>query len=291
MKILFQFILLVSKLPLKVHYLFADFLFYTNYYIIGYRKKVVFNNLKNSFPEKSDKEITEISKKFFKNFSDYIVETVKSFTMTYTELRVRVQHLNQDVFYQANSEEKNLILLTGHVFNWEWLNAITASLPQKNVFPVYRKINNSFWEDQIKKSRSNYGNTVLEANDVLKHIFRNPNDGNSAYYFVADASPHINMVDYGVNFLHQRTPAFIGYDKLATRKDFHFIYCDIKKIKRGFYQVNYYRILPDGEKFKEFEVVNKFHKLLEKTIQKNPDNYLWSHRKWKNQHAIKNQEE
>jgi KDO2-lipid IV(A) lauroyltransferase len=160
-------------------------------------------------------------------------------------------------------------------------------VPQKNTHAVYRKVNNSFWNDQIKKIRSNYGNEPIEANDVIKHIFRNPNDGNSIYLFVSDPSPHINMVDYGVKFLNQNTPAFIGYDKLATRMDFHFVYCDMKKVKRGFYQVNYYRIFPDGEKFKEFEVVDKFHALLEETIRKNPDNYLWSHRKWKYAHAIK----
>ena len=287
MKILFQIVLLISRLPLKVHYLFSDLLFYTNYYLIGYRKKVVYTNLKNSFPEKSEQELKSISKAFFRNFSDYIVETIKSFTISSNELKVRVQHINQEVFENAKKEGKNVILLTGHVFNWEWYNALATILPQQNTYAVYRKVNNSFWEDQIKKIRGNYGNTALEANEVLKHIFRNPNDGNSAYMFVADPSPHINMVDYGVMFLNQRTPAFIGYDKLATRMDFHFVYCDMKKVKRGFYQVNYYRILPDGEKFKDFEVVNKFHKLLEATIQKRPDNYLWSHRKWKNQHAIK----
>ncbi|MBS1550032.1 MAG: lysophospholipid acyltransferase family protein [Bacteroidetes bacterium] len=288
MKILFQIVLLISRLPLKVHYLFADFLFFMNYYIIGYRKKVVFTNLKNSFPEKSNIELQTISKSFFRNFSDYIVETVKSFTISSNELKVRVQHLNQDVFHQAKKEGKNVILLTGHVFNWEWYNALATVLPQKNTYAVYRKVNNSFWNDQIKKIRGNYGNTAIEANEVLKHIFRNPNNGDSAYMFVADASPHINMVDYGVRFLNQNTPAFIGYDKLATRMDFHFVYCDMKKVKRGFYQVNYYRIKPDGEKFKEFEVVDKFHALLEETIRKRPDNYLWSHRKWKYQHAIKN---
>ena len=288
MKILFQIVLLISRLPLKVHYLFADFLFFMNYYIIGYRKKVVFTNLKNSFPEKSNIELQTISKSFFRNFSDYIVETVKSFTISSNELKVRVQHLNQEVFHQAKKEGKNVILLTGHVFNWEWYNALATVLPQKNTYAVYRKVNNSFWNDQIKKIRGNYGNTAIEANEVLKHIFRNPNNGDSAYMFVADASPHINMVDYGVRFLNQNTPAFIGYDKLATRMDFHFVYCDMKKVKRGFYQVNYYRIKPDGEKFKEFEVVDKFHALLEETIRKRPDNYLWSHRKWKYQHAIKN---
>jgi len=109
--------------------------------------------------------------------------------------------------------------------------------------------------------------------------------------FVADQTPNINSVNYGLKFLNQKTPAFIGYDKLSTRMDLAFIYCEMKKVKRGFYQVNYYRIYPDGEKFAEHEVVKKFHKLLENTIRKRPDNWLWSHRRWKYKDAIKSYEE
>jgi KDO2-lipid IV(A) lauroyltransferase len=248
---------------------------------------VVSENIKNSFPDKSEEELQKIRKNFFINFSDYLVETVRSFSISQHELRVRVQHLNREVFEEAKAEKKNIILLAGHVFNWEWFNALAQIVPQEHCHPVYRKVNSEFWENQIKKIRNSYGNEALEANDVIKHIFRNTNDGNSIYMFVADQTPHVNLVDFGIEFLHQRTPAFIGYDKLATRMDLVFVYCEMKKVKRGFYQVNYHRIYPDGEKFTQFEVVKKFHRLLENTIRKRPENYLWSHRKWKNAHAIK----
>ena len=207
--------------------------------------------------------------------------------MSSHELRVRVQHLNQDVFHEAKAEGKNVILLSGHVFNWEWFNALATIIPQENSFPVYRKVQSSFWEEKVKSIRNRFGNHAIEAKEVIRHIFRNPNDGNSVYMFVADQTPHFSEITYGLNFLNQKTPAFIGYDKLSTRMDLAFVYCDMKKVKRGFYQINYYRIYPDGEKFVEHEVVKKFHKLLENTINKRPDNYLWSHRRWKYQHAIK----
>ena len=257
------------------------------YNLVCYRKKVVTENIKNSFPKKSESEIDKIRTSFYRNFSDYIVETFKSFTISSKELRVRVQHINQDVFHDAKSENKNVILLTGHVFNWEWFNALATIIPQENCFPVYRKVQNSFWEEKIKGIRNRFGNTALEAKEVIRHILRNPNDGNSVYMFVADQSPHVSEVSFGLNFLNQKTPAFIGYDKLSTRIDLAFVFCEMKKVKRGYYQINYYRIYPDGEKFVEYEVVKKFHKLLENTINKRPDNYLWSHRRWKYQHAIK----
>ena len=287
MKFIFKFLLLFSKLPLGILYMFSDFILFVIYHLVGYRRKVVFTNLQNSFPTKSAAELKKIEKKFYRNFSDYIVETFKSFTVSSTELRVRVQHINQDVYHEANAEKKNIILLAGHVFNWEWFNALATFVPQENSYPVYRKVQSGFWEQKIKELRTRFGNQPLEAKEVVRHIFRNPNDGNSIYLFVADQTPHFSEVTFGINFLNQKTPVFVGYDKLSTRMDLAFVYCDMKKVKRGFYQVNYYRIRPDGEKFVEHEVVKKFHQHLENTINKRPDNYLWSHRKWKYQNAVK----
>lgn len=287
MNFLFKIIILFSKLPLKVLYGLSDFLFVIIYFVVGYRKEVVLQNLKNSFPEKSDAELKIIRKKFYHNFCDYLVETLKSFTISSHELRVRVQHLNQDVFHEAKKENKNIILLAGHIFNWEWFNALATIIPQEKCFPVYRRVQSSFWEQRVKDIRNRFGNHSLEAKEVIRHIFKNTNDGNSVYMFVADQTPHSSEVTYGLDFLHQKTPAFVGYDKLSTRMDLVFVYCEMKKVKRGYYQINYHKIYPNGEKFQEYEVVRKFHKMLETTIKKRPDNYLWSHRRWKYQNAIK----
>lgn len=287
MKFLFTIALYFSRLPLRVFYIISDLIFFFIYHLIRYRRKVVFENLQNSFPDKSAKELQKIQKRFYHNFCDYIVETFKSFTISSIELRVRVQHINQDVFHQAKAENKNVILLAGHIFNWEWFNILATIIPQTNSFPVYRKVQNNFWEDRIKTLRNRFGNQALEAKEVVRHIFRNPNDGNSIYMFVADQTPHVSEVSYGLQFMNQKTPVFIGYDKLSMRMDLAFVFCEMKKVRRGYYQVNYYRIYPDGEKFTKYEVVKKFHSLLQNTINKRPDNYLWSHRRWKYQHAIK----
>ncbi len=287
MNFIFKILLQFSKLPLRVLYLISDFTFFVIYHVVGYRRKVVLENLQNSFPTKSPEELKKIQRNFYVNFCDYIIETFKSFTISSNELRVRVQHLNQDIFEEAKAENKNVILLAGHVFNWEWFNVLAKIIPQENSFPVYRKVQSGFWEEKVKGLRNRFGNQPLEAREVIRHIFRNPNDGNSVYMFVADQTPHFSEVTYGLNFLNQKTPVFLGYDKLSTRMDLVFVFCEMKKVKRGFYQINYYRIQPDGEKFVNHEVVKKFHHLLENTINKRPDNYLWSHRKWKYQNAIK----
>lgn len=291
MELFFRIILLFSRLSLRVLYLFSDIIFFFLFYIIGYRKAVVMTNLRNSFPEKTTSELKKIKKKFYINFSDYLVETLKSFTVSSTELKVRVQHLNQDVFRNAKKEGRNVIMLTGHVFNWEWFTALATNLPQENSHPVYRKMQSQFWEKKLKMIRNSHGNQALEAKEVVKHMLRSPNDGNSIYMFVADQTPHVSEVSYGLKFLNQKTPVFVGYDKLAAKMDLVFVYCDVKKVKRGYYQVNYYRVEPENEKFEKNEIVKKFHQLLENSIRRRPDNYLWSHRKWKYAHAIKKYDE
>lgn len=287
MKFILSILRLCSFLPLGVLYVLSDTIYLLNYYVIGYRKKVVRNNIANSFPDKTKSEITKIEKDFFKNFCDYLVETAKGITISENELKVRVQHINQDLFHEAKRKNQNIIFLAGHVFNWEWLTALATILPQEKSFPVYRKISNPGWNEQIIEIRNRFKNESIEAGDVVKHILRNPSDGNSAYMFVADQSPHSAQVDVGLRFLSQETPVFIGYDKLATRLNLCFIYCEMKKVKRGFYQINYHQITPDNEKFQEFEVVKKFHTMLERTIMKDPGNYLWSHRRWKYNDLIK----
>lgn len=287
MKLTALILKLFAQLPMRILYLFSHFLFFLNYYLIRYRKKVVYENLKNSFPEKSHQELKIIEKKFFKNFSDYIVENIKSFNISEKELRVRVQHLNQKVFHDIYKEKKNIILLSGHIFNWEWLTALKKIIPQTNTHPVYKKINHPFWEKQMLKIRNQFGNQSIETQNIIKHIIKTPNDGNSIYMFVADQSPHFSRIEVGLDFLNQKTPVFTGYDKLATRFDLAFVYCEIKKIKQGFYQINYHRIYPDNQEFKEYEVVKKFHNFLENNIKKYKDNYLWSHKRWKYKDSIK----
>lgn len=286
-KALFIIILRLSKLPLSTLYWFSDVLFHLNHFYIKYRYKDVYINLKNSFPDKNEKELIEIRRRYYMNFFDYLVETLKTFTITEKELRVRVQHLNRDVFSECKQENKDIILLAGHVFNWEWINVLSLLVPQENCHPVYRKVQNVFWEEKLKLVRNRFGNHSLEASQVIKSILRSSDEGNSIYMFVADQSPHSTEVNYGIRFLNQNTPVFVGYDKLSTKKNLAFIYCEMKKVKRGYYQVNYRRILPDNTHFKSFEVVAKFHHLLEESIRKRPDNWLWSHRRWKYQSYIK----
>jgi Kdo2-lipid IVA lauroyltransferase/acyltransferase len=281
---LFYSLVLISHLPIKLLYGLSNFANFINWHLVGYRKKVVLENLKNAFPDKNDSELLALQRQYFVNFFDYVVESLMLFSITKDQLRQRMQHLNQDLFYKAWAQNRNVVLLAGHVFNWEWIAGLSPSLPQQHCYPVYKKVNEPYWDQKVRLMRQRFGNFPLERKEILKQMLSDPQNGNQVYMFVADQTPHHTEIRLWMDFLNQKTPVFDGYDKIAKKRNICYLYCEITKIKRGYYQVVYREISPDGEKFTEQEIVQKFHHLLENNIKNDPANWLWSHKKWKYSH-------
>ena len=282
MNAIFYFIIYqISRLPLSVLYVFSDCLFFLLHTIIGYRRNVIRTNLKKSFPDKSQDEINAIHKEFYKNFCDYLVETLKSFSISQKELDERFTYSNLEVFEEIKAENKNVMMMCGHVFNWEWFIGTVKYLPTADSAAVYHKIKNPFWDEKINAMRGRFGTKALDMKDVLRFMMKTPNDGETAYLFVADQSPKKSAIHYYINFLHQNTPVFNGFDKIAQRKNMGVVYCKTEKRKRGHYHTTFIRIKPQNEKFEENEIVHQFFDLLEKNIQQHPSNWLWSHKRWK----------
>ena len=280
-RLFYGILYLISLLPLRILYVFSDVLYFALNYLIGYRRKVIYNNLKNSFPEKSEKEIKKIQKKFYKNFADYLVETLKSFSITQKELDKRHTYSNFEVFDEIKSENKDVIMMAGHVFNWEWYIGLSKILPPENTMAVYHRIRNQFWNDRVNGIRAKYGTTPLDMKNTARYMLGTKSNGDHAYLFVADQSPKKSAIHHSIKFLNQDTPVFIGFDKIAIRKSMAVVYCKTVKVKRGYYHTTFERITPDGKQFEPLEVVDKFFEKLEKTIIENPDNWLWSHKRWK----------
>lgn len=285
-QILFQIITLFSRLPLKVLYFFSDIFFLLNYYIIGYRKKIVFHNLKNSFPEKTKPELRKIERKFFRNFGDFMMETLKTFTISKKELEKIVEYENLQFFENAYQQKKNVIILTGHTFNWEFTTLFAQKVPQQNFYAIYKKLQSEFWDKKIIESRGRFGFRLLESKHVMRHFTEQKNDGNSVYGFIADQSPQSKKIQFGINFLNQKTPVFTGYNRLPGKDDMLYCFAEITKVTRGKYYIKFIEILPENEKFEKYELIVKFNKLIEKTIKKQPENWLWSHKRWKNANEV-----
>lgn len=280
-QISFQILLFFSKLPLKVLYRFSDVFFYLNYYVIGYRKKTVLENLRNSFPEKTETELNDISKKFFRNFGDFMIEMLKIFSISEKEISELVDYKGLDVLKKAHEEKKNVILLAGHNFNWELAIALQNNVPQENFYGIYKKLESDFWDQKIIQSRAKFGIKLLETKEVMRHFFTEKSDGNSLYGFAADQSPFKTKIQLGINFLNQKTPVFTGYNRLPNKENLMFCFTEIIKVKRGKYQLTFSEITPENEKFEGEELVIKYMKLLEELIKKQPENWLWTHKRWK----------
>ncbi len=279
-RIVFFLLKTLSYLPLIFWYVVSDLIFLLQQYIIRYRFKVITENLENSFPHFTSKEIKKTRRQFNKNLCDYLVETVKTITISEKELEKRHTYSNLYLFDRFKSEQKNVILLAGHIFNWEWLLGVTP-LVGGDTFAVYHYQSNKGLEDLVNESRARFGTRPISMKETPRVLLKTPNDGNSTFLFVADQSPFRTKIYYRLPFLNQDTPVFNGFDKLARKLDYKVIYCDTVKVKRGHYHTTFKEIKPKGDQFKENEIVDSFFNELEKTIRKNPPNWLWSHKRWK----------
>ena len=271
----------LSKLPFSILYGISTFLYFLIYYIIRYRRKIVQNNLLIAFPEKSEQERIQIQKEFYKNFTDFMIELIKTFSMKEEDYDERIKFVNLEVAQQCREEKKDVILLIGHMFNWEWLTGISMDLNLEHTYAVYKKVANNFFDQGVHESRARFGTIPLSVKEVVRTMLKLPNDGSHAFLFVADQSPYKSRIHYELNFFNRLSPAFNGYDKIARKKEYAIVYVDMVKVKRGKYEAHLKRILPDNDKFRENEIVEKFYTELERNIKTNPSLWLWSHKRWK----------
>jgi KDO2-lipid IV(A) lauroyltransferase len=234
-----------------------------------------------AFPEKTKKERTKIEKMFYRNFCDFMVELIKAFTMKKEEYVKRIAFINLEVSQQCLNEKKDVVLLTGHMFNWEWLSGVSSDLYQKHTYGIYKKVASNLFDQEMHRARSRFGTIPIVVKEAVRTMIQLPNDGSHLFLFVADQSPFKTRIHSELEFFGRMTPVFNGYDKITRKKDYAVIYVDMVKIGRGKYEARLKRILPDAEKFRENEIIEKFYKELTQSIKTYPEIWLWSHKRWK----------
>lgn len=262
-------------------YFKSDILFIFIYHIIGYRKKVVRNNLKLVFPEKSTSEINYLSKKFFAHFCDIIAETIKSITISEEEIRKRfnvtnIEHLKP--FYDA---DKSILLMAGHYANWEW-SGILNRMMEHQAHAVYKPLRSKQMDTVVKKIRERFGGIIVSNKLVVPMLYRKKKKNiNTLTYILSDQSPKDGHYKHRDTFMNIDVPMFTGAEDLAKKLDFAVLYLQVEKVKRGYYNVTFKTIAEDATKFEDYKITRKFYDLLEAQIKEMPHLYLWSHRRWK----------
>jgi KDO2-lipid IV(A) lauroyltransferase len=277
-----------TLLPLPVLYIFSDFLYLVLYYIVSYRRNVVATNLKNSFPEKTDKELKVIEKKFYRHLSDLLIETFKSTHMTSANQKKRFTYNNLEIMDKLREEKRDIIAVMGHYNNWEWPTLLPYYLKYTTII-IYKPLQNKYFNRFINNHRSEHGIVLTPTSQVIREIINyRKNDINTVSVFISDQIPSKGDIKYWTTFLNQDTAVFTGAGKIASKYDMAMVFFHVQKVKRGYYNLNIELLFDHTAGLSEEVITEKHVRRLEDIIKEKPENWIWSHRRWKHKKPVEN---
>ncbi|TYA78768.1 lysophospholipid acyltransferase family protein [Seonamhaeicola marinus] len=271
----------ISKLPFRILYLISDCVYVLLYYIVGYRKKVVTNNLELVFPDKPADEIKKIRKKFYKHLADMFLEMAKTMSISEKELKKRFHIKNPEEFKRLEQLNKSIILIFGHYASWEWAIVIQQYINFKG-FAVYKKLSNQYFDKLVRKIRSKFSTYLISTKETITTITTHETSGvKTITGFLSDQSPRATRDVYWGKFMGISVPCFTGAERLAKNLDFSTAYLKINKVKRGYYEAEIVTLAENSKDFPNYQLTDVFLRELEKQIYDTPEYYFWTHRRWK----------
>ncbi|WP_439132849.1 lysophospholipid acyltransferase family protein [Polaribacter sp.] len=277
----YPLIWLLSRLPMFVLYVISDFFYMLLYYVFGYRKGVILKNISYAFPEKTASEKEVIAKKFYRHFTDIMVESIKSFSISKKQILKRYKYLNPELVNKYIAEGKSIALVGAHLSNWEWSFGLPLVLDVA-VFGAYNKLRNETFEKTLKENREKFGVTGATTSNFIKMIKSNfENKIQGAYILLSDQSPMIEKTYHWAKFFGVKIPVHTGAELLAKNHDLVVINYRSKKIKRGYFEVDFEVIAENPKDFKDYEITEQFLRITERNIKEQPECYLWSHNRFK----------
>lgn len=282
--IAFFFWFTASLLPLRLLYLFSDVLYFPLYHCARYRRKIVRKNLVEAFPEKELAEILKIEKDFYHYFCDYMAETIKLFSMSKREMRRRMtfgglEKLNDII------KDRDCILYLGHYCNWEWISSIPLHLRMGDDFlagQIYHKLESPVTDRLFLRMRARFGAVNIEMFSALRQLVRYKQEKKRFIIgFISDQSPNWNFINMWTDFLNHKSSFFVGAEGMAKATNAAVMYLDVRRVKRGYYHAEFILMTEQPKSFPNYEITVDYAKLLEQTICREPQYWLWSHNRWK----------
>ncbi|MFY8021754.1 MAG: lysophospholipid acyltransferase family protein [Bacteroidia bacterium] len=269
---------LLMLLPMPVLYLLSDFLRLLVVKVFAYRKKVVLENLRNSFPDKDEKWIEDTAWKFYQNLFDVILETLKMLTISKSELAKRIKLNGPDLIESYQLQKQSFILVGGHNGNWEWGGQHMHNMGY-SMGVLYHPLSSKWFDWLMYFQRTRFGLQPIPMSATLKVMLAFKQEF-YCYAFIADQTPSSENCHW-MEFLHQDTPVFMGPEKIAKKFNYPVVFCDLYRVGRGYYELNYKLVTDSPKDEPDFAITEKHTRFLEQQILKQPEAWLWSHRRWK----------
>lgn len=281
-QIVYLFFRALAFLPFGALYVISDMIYVVLYHVLRYRRKVVEKNLQNSFPTKTQSEIRDIRKGFYRHLADCIVETVKLLDVSDAEMRKRVEVKNTELIERMAEDGKSIVLYLGHYGNWEWVQEVSCRYSKPKVSAeIYRHAKNKVFNRLISKIRSRYSTVqIIQKKAVRTLLGFNKSGIQCLVGFISDQRPNSTNLNHWLTFLNQDTPVAVGGEEIGRHIRAHYAYLDIVKKSRGHYCLTFREIKPDA-KTTDYPITTSFFRMFEDTIQRNPSYWLWSHDRWK----------
>jgi KDO2-lipid IV(A) lauroyltransferase len=274
------FLYLISLLPFWFLYLISDVLFVVIFYIVHYRRNVVQQNLANAFPEKSAKERQDIERKYYRYLADLIVETVKMITVSEKQIQKRVIATNAELVHEYFAKGKSIIAVAGHYCNWEMAALNFNFVTDKRFMIVYKPLSNAIFDKFFIQIRSRFGGQPVAMKQTLRKMVEYRKEL-TVSVLVGDQTPVMHEVTYFAKFLNQPTAVFLGIEKIAKTIDAAVVFYDMKRVKRGYYTYTLVPLTENPKQTAEHEITDMHVQYLDGMIRKEPQYWLWSHRRWK----------
>ncbi len=270
---------LLSYLPLNVLYILSDGLFIVLFHITKYRRAVVAENLKNAFPEKDITERNQITIQYYRYLCDLIIESVKMISISKAEAMERFKFVNPELLQEYFDQNKSILAAAGHYGNWEMASNVGLTTDKKTLV-VYKPLTNQIFERFLKKVRSRFNAKMIPMKTSFREILSYRKEPTISI-LISDQTPVRSDAHFFTTFLNQPTAVFLGIEKLAKSYNYPVVFCDVKVVKRGHYTCEFVPLIEEPKLTAEHEITQAHVKYLEKMIQKEPQYWIWSHKRWK----------
>ncbi len=284
--LIYPILWLISILPFRLLYAFSDLIYLFVYKIFGYRINTVKKNLNLAFPEKSEEDINNITKKFYHHLCDMIVESIKSLTISEAEMKKRFSFTNVELIQNIEKEGHNVVLMCAHYASWEWIFILQTYVEARGN-AVYKRLGNKYFDRLVKRIRARYNSYLITTKETIPTLIELKKQGIlSINGFISDQSPKADKAFHWNEFMGIKVPIHTGAEMLAKKLDMAVVFFGVKKLKRGYYQTTFKTITLTPNDYKDYEITDLFLKLVEQQILEAPEYYLWTHKRWKHRDKV-----